>query len=217
MNWADIFPYMSVKILCGELTLSAMTPNDVGALIAAADEGVVIDGAPYPFVTDWATLPRQTRIDNSARFYFSKWASFTVEGWTLLMVAREGDKVVGAQDLMGGDFRLLRRAETGSWLAAPYRGRGLGTLMRQMVGVLAFDHLGAVELRTSAFADNPASLRVSEKLGYQRINSARSNRLGEVADMVDLKLLPGNFVRPNQPVEVTGVGPLRTFLGIDER
>ncbi len=38
--------------------------------------------------------------------------------------------------------------------------------MRAAVLLLAFDHLGARTARSEAFADNPASLRVSEKLGY---------------------------------------------------
>lgn len=211
--WADIFPFMGISIRCSDRTLSAMTPDDVEPLLAAADTGVVDASRPYPFLTDWALLPREERMRSSASFYFSTWASVRPDRWTLLMVMREGDTVIGAQDLMASDFALLRVAKTGSWLARSAQGRGLGTLMRQMICTLAFDHLGAVELRTEAFADNPPSNRVSEKLGYERVETARAERLGELAHAVRYRLTADTFIRPDVPIEVTGVQAFRQFIG----
>ena len=198
---------MGVSIRCGDISLRAMTPDDVEPVIAAADRGIVPEDSGYPYLTDWALLPREERAEDSARFYFSTWASTRPERWTLLMVAREGDVVIGAQDLMAHDFALVRVAKTGSWLARNAHGRGIGTTMRQMVCSLAFDHLGAVELRTAAYAD-------SEKLGYERLDTARVNRLGQVAHEVHYRLTPGSFNRPESPIEVSGVDAFRRFLGL---
>ncbi len=54
---------------------------------------------------------------------------------------------------------------TGSWLGRRYQGRGIGTQMRAAVLHLAFGGLGAQQAVSAAFEDNPASLRVSRKLG----------------------------------------------------
>src|SRR5260221_13370270 len=56
---------------------------------------------------------------------------------------------------------------TGAWLGRRYQGRGIGTQMRAAVLHLAFGGLGAQQAVSAAFEDNPASLRVSRKLGFR--------------------------------------------------
>jgi RimJ/RimL family protein N-acetyltransferase len=59
-----------------------------------------------------------------------------------------------------------RTANSGSWLARAFHGRGIGTEMPAALLALAFDGLGAHCATTGAFEDDPASARVSQKLGY---------------------------------------------------
>ena len=47
------------------------------------------------------------------------------------------------------------------------QGQGIGTQMRAAVLQLAFQGLGAQQAVSAAFEGNPASLRVSRKLGYR--------------------------------------------------
>ena len=61
----------------------------------------------------------------------------------------------------------MRTVETGSWLGRPYQRQGIGTEMRAGVLALAFDGLGAEIATSGAVEGNPASRRVSEKLGYE--------------------------------------------------
>ena len=84
--------------------------------------------------------------------------------------------------------------------------------MRRAICAFAFDYLEAVELTSSAFLDNPASLAVSTKLGYRPNGLVRMVRgEGEVVVNQRLVLTPETFVR-RQPIEVTGAEELRTFL-----
>ena len=68
---------------------------------------------------------------------------------------------------------------SGSWLTASAQGRGLGVEMRAAVLHLAFAGLGALEAQTSAWVDNPASQRVSLRLGYEHEGQQLLARRGE--------------------------------------
>lgn len=215
MAWSDLLPFMGVSIRRGTLSLSAMTPDDVRPLLAVAARGIVPDGSGYPFITDWALQPRAERELNSTQYYFTTWASARTESLELLMVAREGDTVVGAQDLRVAEFAVRRTGFTGSWLGQEFHGHGIGTRMRQMICAFAFDELGAVEMRTEAYADNPASNRVSQKTGYTEFDRARVMRLGQPAVEVRYKLTPERLTRPAEPITYDGGQALRRFLGLE--
>ena len=84
-----------------------------------------------------------------------------------------------------------------------------------MVCALLFDHLGAAEVTSGAFVDNAASLGVSRKVGYREGDVTRMARQGELALHRRLVLGPKDLVR-GDPVEVSGIEPLRAFLGLDQ-
>jgi len=67
--------------------------------------------------------------------------------------------VVSIEDV-GGAPRL------GYWLAAPWHGRGFMTEAARRLLAHAFADRGLPAVRSSVFADNPASLRVQQKLGF---------------------------------------------------
>ena len=218
MHWPDLFPPMALRMTCGDLTVSVLTPDDVPELLDLAVRGVVPESATvYPFLTDWAKLPASDLRANSTAWYFSAFASWTKpspERWSLLMVVREAGRVVGCQDLMGKSFAVTRLAETGSWLGLEHQGRGIGTRMRQMVCAFAFDHLGATELRTDAFKGNAASRRVSEKVGYQLFDEGPVDQMGDLAHSLRFRLTEDRLVRPIEPLVVEGVDAVRTFVGL---
>ena len=90
-------------------------------------------------------------------------------------------KVVGMQDIFARtDFRKTHALETGSWLGLPFQGRGVGTLMRQVVCAFCFDHLGAELMRSGYIEENASSAAVSRKVGYldngrRRVEDPKSN------------------------------------------
>jgi RimJ/RimL family protein N-acetyltransferase len=87
--------------------------------------------------------------------------------------------------------------------------------MRRAVCAYAFDHLGAEEVTSAAFLDNPASLAVSRKVGYRPNGVVRLKRRdGEMALNQRLVLTPTDLVR-GEPLEVVGAEDLRRFLELE--
>jgi RimJ/RimL family protein N-acetyltransferase len=86
--------------------------------------------------------------------------------------------------------------------------------MRAAVLMFAFDHLGATHARSAAFVDNPASLRVSEKLGYRPDGTEIIARRGKLAEDVRLLLERDLFRRPDWAVKVEGLEACLPMLGV---
>ena len=94
-------------------------------------------------------------------------AAIAPEAWSLqFAIARRRARSSAARSCPREDFAGSRSVLSGSWLTASAQGRGIGTEMRAAVLHLAFAGLGALEAQTSAWIDNPASQRVSLRLGY---------------------------------------------------
>ncbi len=108
-----------------------------------------------------------TRSGSSCSTTGAARAELTPERWQLDLGVWHDGRFVGVQGVSTHDFPVTRTGETGSWLGQEFHGRGLGTLMRQAICVLCFDHLGFEEVTSAAFADNPASQGVSRKVGYR--------------------------------------------------
>lgn len=117
-----------------------------------------------------------------------------------------------AEALPGNYMRFFGRtlAGTGDGDAA------LELAMRQAICAFAFDHLGLDAVTSGAWADNTASLRISEQVGYRETGREQWQRRGEPSEMVLLELLPEHFVPGPETVEVEGAEPLRRFLGLTD-
>ncbi len=89
-----------------------------------------------------------------------------------------GEKVFGithAGELTGITGYTLapdhRSAEIGYWIGKPYWGRGFATEAAQAVIEYCFRHTRVKRITCGHFADNPASRRVIEKLGFTHSGS----------------------------------------------
>ena len=91
------------------------------------------------------------------------------DDWTLHLVAFLDGRPIGEQTVRSVRFADTLTVDTGSWLGEPWQNRGLGTEMRAGALELAFRGLGAEAATSGAFADNPQSARVSEKLDYRQV------------------------------------------------
>jgi RimJ/RimL family protein N-acetyltransferase len=207
----EIWPPYGVRIEENDLTLTILTDEDIPGLVDLALNGIHEPDA-MPFSTPWTAVEPERLPANMMRFFSGVRAQFTPEKFDLLFAVRIAHKLAGIQALHATDFGVTRTAETGSWLGRSYQRRGVGTRMRRAVCAFAFDHLGAVELTSGAFLDNPASLAVSTKVGYRPNGRFRmTRREGEVAINQRLVLTPDDFVR-REPVRVMGAEQLRSFL-----
>jgi len=118
------------------------------------------------------------------------------------------------QGVHANDFAIVRSVDTGSWLARPFQGRGIGTEMRAAVLHLAFAGLGAVEATSGAFDDNPASLAVSRKLGYEKVGERRVARRGEPARLIGVRLTRDRWEASRRgDITVDGLDPCLALLG----
>lgn len=207
----EIWPPYGVSLIEGDLKMTVITDEDIPGLVDLALSGIH-EPDRMPFATPWTAVEPELLPANMVRYYSSVRANFMPEKFELHFAVRIGGGLVGTQGLHTSDFAVTRTGETGSWLGRTFQGRGIGTRMRRAICAFAFDHLGAVELTSSAFIDNVASLAVSAKLGYRPNGLVRMVRgEGEVIVNQRLVLTPETFVR-RRPIEVTGAEELRAFL-----
>jgi RimJ/RimL family protein N-acetyltransferase len=83
-----------------------------------------------------------------------------------LTIADQGG-LVGGLGLTG----LRSEREFGYWLARPAWGKGYATEAGRAFLAYLFDEAGLDIVRSGVFHDNPASLRVQQKLGFERIGT----------------------------------------------
>lgn len=140
-----------------------------------------------PFAKPWTDAPDTDLGIGMLQYFWSQRAGLRPDDWHLHFLVRLDGKVIGEQGVTARNFAITREVSTGSWLGRQFQGHGYGTEMRAAVLGFAFDHLGAVQARSSAFADNQASLRVSRALGYVDDGTMRDSRRGEPA--VQLRML----------------------------
>jgi RimJ/RimL family protein N-acetyltransferase len=211
-SFSDLWPPSGLTLRSDDLTLSAISDEDLPSLVDLALSGVH-EPDVMPFDVPWTQTPPEELPRRFAQHYWELRAGFSPERFTVEFAVRRAGDVVGVQGFHTTDFTVTRTAETGSWLAQRYHGQGIGTRMRRMVCTLLFDHLDATQVTSGAFTDNLASLAVSRKVGYRPDGVIRKNRLGRLALNQRLVLEPDHFVRGG-PVDVAGVEPLRRFVGL---
>ena len=211
----DVFPVLDLHVTAGDLELRGIGDDDIVTLGALAAQGIHSpDRMPFSF--PWTDVPAADLPLNFAQYHWRTRADFSPASWVLnLGVWFEGE-LVGVQGVTTSNFVVRRTGETGSWLGAAHQGRGLGTVMRQVMCVLLFDHLGFSQITSGAFADNPASLAVSRKVGYRVNGTERYERRGELAEMTMLVLRPDDLVRPEAVVEVAGAQRVRRLIGVED-
>lgn len=210
----EIWPPYGLVVESGDLRMTALREADVPEVLDVVAGGIH-DPAWTPFLFPWTDAPAEEMPANYVRFFASTLTRTVDGGVSLELVVRRNGRVVGMQGLNGPDVARTRRLETGSWLGLPFQGQGLGTRMRRMVCALAFDGLGLDAVTSSAWEDNAASRRVSEKVGYRETGRGEAERRGVPTGEVYFELRPEDFVRGDEPVRITGAEELRRFLGLD--
>lgn len=78
----------------------------------------------------------------------------------------DGGEIMGIMDL----FRRseLTHYELGYWIARPFWGKGYAPEAANILLKEAINKLGVTKFVAGTFADNPASMRVLEKIGFQK-------------------------------------------------
>ncbi|MTD15536.1 GNAT family N-acetyltransferase [Nakamurella sp. YIM 132087] len=209
-----LWPVFGLLLRTPRLELRPLCDDDLAELIDLV-RGGVHDPAEMPFLMPWTDAPDAELVANTLRYHWQARAASVPERWSVNFAVRIDGELAGTQELMATDFAVTRSVSTGSWLGLPFQGRGIGSEMRAAVLLFAFDQLGAVRAESSAFTDNPRSLRVSEKLGYLPDGTrVIQRRPGERATDQRLLLTPRDFRRPVWELGVEGFAPCRPTFGI---
>lgn len=108
--------------------------------------------------------------------------AFGGEHWAIAL----DDVAVGGCGLHPGSGRFSCEVEVGYWLGQAYWGRGVATEIVRVLAERAFAMPGVVRVFAGVHADNPASMRVLERNGFEREGLLRKNALkaGRVIDSV---------------------------------
>jgi RimJ/RimL family protein N-acetyltransferase len=209
----DLWPPFALTVAHGPVTLAPVRDTDLPELVALAVSGVHRP-EEMPFFVPWTVgTPDEVRV-RILQYHWAQRAAMTPTAWKLEMAVRVDGDIVGCQGISTHDYAITRTGETGSWLGSAHQGRGIGTLMRQAICAFMFDHLGATQITSGAFLDNPASLAVSRKVGYRENGVTRLARGGEMALNQRLVLTEPDLIRPDHDLRVDGVQRLQAFLGL---
>ena len=164
---ASLFPPARVRIVTPRLELRLPTEVEIVAMHERAGEGIH-DPAVMPFAFPWTDDPDETRGFGTYQAHVRPRGAWKPDDWYCMFGVFVDGEPVGAQDIAASNFGILREVGSGSWLAQAFHGRGLGTEMREAMLHFGFDTLGALAANSGAYVDNPSSIRVSEKCGYER-------------------------------------------------
>lgn len=160
---------------------------DAPALAALCNDELIARNTsriPYPYTDEDADYGVQSAM-----------AGFT-NGSDLRFAVCDGAEIVGC---CGVTRITVEMFELGYWIAAPARGEGAATEAARAVAHFAFQRRDAEKLLAGHFADNPASGRVLEKVGFRHTGETRKQfslgRGGE-AESFRMALARKHFTAP---------------------
>jgi RimJ/RimL family protein N-acetyltransferase len=210
------YPPLNLAVRTPRLTLAAATDDLLERLVPVVRAGVVTDGEPAPFDDPMSLYDDSpTREWRWMRGIWSGRSRVEAAFWRLYFVVCDGGEPVGMQDLIGINFATVGTVTSFSWLAPGARGRGLGKEARAAILHLAFAGFDAREATSEAFADNDASNRVSEALGYTSNGTTWDTRRGEVAQLLRWRLARDEWApRRRTDIELSGVEECKPVLGL---
>lgn len=144
---------LETRLTTGRLTLRAPAKGDVADLVSGIGSFAVAKmllKVPHPY------------FPADAAQWIAGARSAMAAGTELALVVVAEGRAIGCV----GMHELPDTPRLGYWLAEDHWGRGLATEASAAVLEHTFSRLGASVIHSGVFADNTASLRVQEKLGF---------------------------------------------------
>jgi RimJ/RimL family protein N-acetyltransferase len=208
------WPLFALRITTPLLELRIPDDDDLVELFAAAHAGIHPAGE-MPFGVPWTDdIGTPGALERFLAFHWTARGALTPEQWSLPFAVVSHGSVVGVQELAAHEFAGTRSVSSGSWLTASAQGRGIGVEMRAAVLQLAFAGLGALEAVTSAWYDNPASQRVSLRLGYRHEGEQLIARRGRPTRHLRYRLTREAWERDHLGgIELHALEPCLALLG----
>ena len=211
----SVWALYDLRIWTERLELRLPSEVELMELLQVAQSGIH-DPNEMPFGFAWTDQPSPLFERSFMQYHWSTRASWSTGKWALdLGVWFEG-RLVGTQGIDAENFAVRRTFSTGSWLAREFQGRGIGKEMRSAVLSFAFDHLGAYWATSGAFADNPASGKVSRSLGYEEDGIDVLAPRGEPRESIRYRINADQWRARERPhIEVAGLERCHDMFGAD--
>ncbi|MEX2546610.1 MAG: GNAT family protein [Chloroflexota bacterium] len=204
-----------LRIWTERLELRLPTEDELVGLMELAASGIH-DPNEMPFGFAWTDQPSPLFERSFFQYHWSTRATFAVDNWNLDLGVWSEGRLVGTQGIGAKQFAVIRTVSTGSWLAREFQGRGIGKEMRSAVLSFAFDHLGAYWATSGAFADNPASGKVSRSLGYEEDGIDVLAPRGEPRESIRYRINADQWRARERPhIEVAGLERCYDMFGAD--
>lgn len=149
-------PPPDLRIETERLLLRPVAEADLDAIVAGIDDLAVsrmLARVPHPYLRSDAESFLAAARREAHR--------------NIALTVVDGSGVVGGLGLTG----IRSEREFGYWLARPAWGKGYATEAGRGFLAFLFDAIGLDVVRSGVFHDNPASLRVQEKLGFERVGT----------------------------------------------
>ena len=176
--------YPDPPLTDGAIALRPWSMQDVPEAVRCCNEEQIrrfIPPLPIPYTEDDAIAfigAAQQRLD---------------QGSVTLVIGEGGDAAlrgsIGLRTIAPGV------AQTGYWVAPEARGRGLAGTALVLVSRWALAALPLIRLQLFVDVDNPSSMRVAERAGFESEGTLRNwyDLRGERRDAVMFSLLPGDL------------------------
>jgi RimJ/RimL family protein N-acetyltransferase len=212
------WPLFDLRLHNDDLDLRPMTEADQELVARTLPHDLELDPSATTYAGEDPDITRG-RIMHQA--YWKHMGTWTPKAWRVTFVVSRLGEMIGAQELEGNDFPLLRTVDTSSFLLAAARGKGYGKAMRRAVLALAFGPLEAQAAITEAWHDNHASLGVSRSLGYLPNGESFESRLAadgaRPETMVHLRLVRRDWLERGEGngVRIEGFDDCRVLFGLD--
>lgn len=209
-----LYPPFGLLVTAGDIALRLLRDSDLPAYAELVSSPLFADESA-DFVFDWWLKEPEPRLRNGLRWLWKSRSEIAPEEWKLSLGVFEDGRLIGFQDMSAQKFATLGVITSGSYLHLEDQGRGIGTLMRQMALVLAFDHLGALRAQSMAAHGNARSLSVSRRCGYALDGTSVAANGEKRLEMQRVVVTPTTFIRPDVEVKVAGLtSTLREQLGV---
>ncbi|CAM4199223.1 Putative succinyl-CoA transferasec [Mycobacterium basiliense] len=211
------WPLFDLRISTPRLQLRLPTEELCDQLIDTILDGVH-EPERMPFSVPWTRAPREELPFNTLSHVWQQLARFKTLDWELPLAVVIDGAAVGVQALIAKDFPITRAVASGSWLGRSYQGRGYGTEMRAAALHFVFTELGAEIATSESMTDNPTSIAVSRRAGYQINGVDRVARDGLMVELLRFRLTRDDWQRHRTvEVQVDGFDQCRGLFGLSRR
>jgi RimJ/RimL family protein N-acetyltransferase len=209
---ADLWPLFGIRVRSRRLELRPPGDEEIAALATVARRGIHDPGV-MPFPLGWTDRTGDDFDRGFAQYFWAQRACWSLDSWTLPFAVFLGGEPVGVQQLCAESFPVMRTVGTSSWLARSVQAGGIGTEMRAAVLDFAFNALGAEVATSTAYTFNTASIRVSEKLGYEENGVRREVVRGRSQETLLFRISRDAWTRyEHTPARIHGLDAARGYF-----